>query len=104
MLGRTPADIEGQSIVDIKGDEGFATIRPYVEQVLAGSRVEYQSDVTFAGVGLRSLRVIYIPDRDGSGQVIGRRSVSLKTSLRMCWSLISGCPRLRVIVFTPCVD
>jgi PAS domain S-box-containing protein len=71
MLGRPPAEIEGALIADVMGDEGFATIRPFIDRVLSGVRVEYDSDVTFAGVGPRSLRVVYIPDRDATGSVIG---------------------------------
>jgi PAS domain S-box-containing protein len=71
MLGRRPADIEGKSIVDIMGDEGFAVIQPRIEGVLRGERVEFESDVDFAGVGARVLRIVYAPDRDSQGQVIG---------------------------------
>ena len=71
MLGRTPADIEGRSIAEIIGDEAFATIRPYIDRVLTGARVEYESDVTYAGIGTRSLRVVYAPDRSADGTVIG---------------------------------
>ena len=71
MLGRTPADIEGRRITEIMGDEGFATIRPHVEAVLRGERVEYESAVKFAGIGERSLRVVYSPDRGQNGTVTG---------------------------------
>src|SRR5690349_2984637 len=62
MLGRTPEEIQGRPIVEIMGRDGFATIAPYVERVLAGTPVEYEEDVTFAGVGTRTLHVIYTPD------------------------------------------
>ena len=71
MLGRTPADVEGQRIVDVIGETGYADIRPHVERVLNGERVEYESDVHFAGVGTRLLHVTYVPDRDGDGRVAG---------------------------------
>jgi PAS domain S-box-containing protein len=71
MLGRDPGDIEGKPIVDIMGDEGFSTIRPHVDRVLDGQRVEYESDVSFASVGIRSLRVVYTPDRDIDGEIVG---------------------------------
>ena len=71
MLGRTPADIEGRPIVEIMGEEGFADIRPYVERVLAGERVEYERQVHFTGVGARLLRVVYAPDRGSAGDVNG---------------------------------
>ena len=71
MLGRDPSDIQGQSIVAIMGEEGFATIKPYVERVLTGARVEYESDVSFAGIGQRTLHVVYTPDVDPEGHIIG---------------------------------
>ena len=71
MLGRHPADIEGTPIIEVMGDEGFTGIEPYVQRVLRGERVEFESDVKFAGVGTRFLRTVYTPDRDSQGQVIG---------------------------------
>jgi PAS domain S-box-containing protein len=71
MLGREPGDFEGRRIVEIMGEEGFATIRPYVERVLKGEQVEYESDVTFAGIGPRALHVVYKPELDSAGQAIG---------------------------------
>ena len=71
MVGRTPADIEGRRITEIMGDEGFATIRPHVDAVLRGERVEYESAVKFAGIGERSLRVVYSPDQGPDGTVTG---------------------------------
>src|SRR5690349_4563008 len=68
MLGRPPSEIEGRPIVEIMGESGFRTIRPYVERTLAGERVEYESDVEFAGVGTRSLRIAYSPERDRDQQ------------------------------------
>jgi PAS domain S-box-containing protein len=71
LLGRQPADLEGRPIVEIIGDEGFATIRPYIDRVLGGTPVEYEDDVNLGGAGLRSLRVVYTPDHDAQGQVAG---------------------------------
>src|SRR5690606_32310684 len=56
---------------EVMGEDGFATIRPHVERVLAGERVEYETDVMFAGIGRRSLRVVYTPDRGEDGTVTG---------------------------------
>ena len=71
MLGRRREDIEGRPIAEIMGDEGLATIRPYVDQVLRGIRAEYETDVHFAGIGARTLRAVYTPDRDAHGQIVG---------------------------------
>ena len=71
MLGRQPGDIQGRSIIEVMGEDGFATIRPYVDRVLAGEHVEYESEVRFADVGLRTLHVVYKPDLDPAGDTIG---------------------------------
>jgi PAS domain S-box-containing protein len=71
MLGRNRSDIEGKPIADIMGDEAFSVIRPHVERVLGGQRVEYESRINYGGVRTRFLRVVYTPDRDAAGQVIG---------------------------------
>ena len=44
MMGRQPADLAGKPIVEVIGEEGFATIRPYIDTVLTGTRVEYERD------------------------------------------------------------
>lgn len=71
MLGRTPAEIAGKPIIEIMGEAGFQTIQPFVERVLRGEQVEYDREIHFAGVGLRSLRVIYTPETDAHGEVTG---------------------------------
>jgi PAS domain S-box-containing protein len=70
MIGRTVDEVSGKPIVEIMGSMGFETIRPYVEAVLQGQRVEYEAEVHFADVGLRHLHVIYVPERDQQGQVV----------------------------------
>jgi PAS domain S-box-containing protein len=71
MIGRKPAEVEGKTIAEIMGAKGFQTILPYVEKVLAGQLVEYETGVHFEGVGVRSLRVVYTPQEDEEGNVHG---------------------------------
>jgi len=71
MIGRRPEDVAGKRIIDIVGQEGFEAVRPHVEAVLQGNRVEYESDVHFQGVGTRTLNVVYTPERDETGNVKG---------------------------------
>jgi PAS domain S-box-containing protein len=70
MLGREARDIQGRSIVEVIGEKGFATIKPYIDRVLAGEQVEYESDVHFDGVGTRTLEAIYKPESQ-DGRTIG---------------------------------
>jgi PAS domain S-box-containing protein len=71
MLGRPAADIVGHSITEIMGVPAFEAIRPYIERVLDGEQVNYDADIPFESVGCRSLQVVYTPDREEGGRVIG---------------------------------
>lgn len=71
MIGLTPEDVAGRPIVEIMGEEGLRTITPYVERVLLGQRVEYEMPVPFEGIGTPWLHVVYTPDRDTQGNIIG---------------------------------
>jgi PAS domain S-box-containing protein len=71
MLGRAADEITGRRMVDIVGPEWFETIRPHVEVVLRGQRVEYEATFPFAGVGPRHMHVSYVPERDDQGVVVG---------------------------------
>jgi PAS domain S-box-containing protein len=84
MLGREAEGVVGKSIVEIMGEEGFQTILPHVRKVLQGERVEYEADVDFEGVGPRSLRVIYVPERNIRGEVQGWVGSILDLSDQKC--------------------
>ena len=71
MIGRSPEEVAGKPIVDIMGEEGLKTILPYIEQVLEGKPVEFETEVAFDGVGTPALHVIYTPDYDEQGNVVG---------------------------------
>jgi PAS domain S-box-containing protein len=70
MIGRRPEDVAGKPIIDIMGEEGFNTILPHVKRVLQGERVEYESEIPFAGVGPRLLSVAYTPEKDSQGNIV----------------------------------
>jgi PAS domain S-box-containing protein len=71
MTGRRSEQVVGKRLSDILGDKDFQAIRPYVEKVLQGNRVEFEREVHYQGVGTRFLHVIYTPERDDSGTVTG---------------------------------
>ncbi len=70
-LGRDPETIAGRPIIDVIGARAFETIRPFVEQVLGGKRVEYQAEIDFLGPGVRWINAVYTPTRDTAGMVDG---------------------------------
>jgi PAS domain S-box-containing protein len=72
IAGLPLAQIIGRPIVEVMGEAAFITIRPYIERVLAGERVEYESEIPFRrGVESSFYRVVYVPDRDPYGSIIG---------------------------------
>jgi PAS domain S-box-containing protein len=71
MIGRQPEEVAGKPIVEIIGEDGFKTILPHIEKVLAGQRAQYESRVHFQGVGTRVLNVIYTPEMDDQKNVQG---------------------------------
>jgi PAS domain S-box-containing protein len=72
IVGLPLGEIIGRPIVEVVGEAAFETIRPCIERVLAGERVEYESVVPLArGSGNSFFRVVAVPDRDPNGSVIG---------------------------------
>src|SRR5262249_12732408 len=71
MFGRRPADMAGRLIVDMIGPRAFEALRPYIERVLQGQRVEYEIEVDIEDVGVRTIRGVYVPEIPVDGQVRG---------------------------------
>jgi PAS domain S-box-containing protein len=71
MIGHRPEEVVGKNIVAVMGETGFRAILPHINAVLSGQRVEYETEVHFKDVGLRLLHVIYTPDIDRFGDVLG---------------------------------
>jgi len=71
FLGVPAEHIVGKRIPEIMGDQAFEVIRPYIDKVLSGDRVEYEAKVPYVRLGVRHMRVNYVPDRDPAGKVCG---------------------------------
>src|SRR5262249_39576645 len=63
-------DIIGKSMPQFIGDDAYETVRPHVERVLTGNRVDYESKIPYAPAA-RFMRIAYMPDRDDRGRVVG---------------------------------
>jgi PAS domain S-box-containing protein len=67
-----PVDqIVGRAIVEVIGEEALAKLRPYMDRVLRGETVEYESEVPFRVGGPRYLHLVYTPWRERDGSVSG---------------------------------
>ncbi len=71
MLALSSEQIAGRPIVEVIGENGWRTIRPYVEAVLQGQRVEFEAEITYRDSKPYRLQVIYVPERNERGEVIG---------------------------------
>jgi PAS domain S-box-containing protein len=69
-IGLPLDQIVRRPIVEVMGQAAFEIIRPRVERVLNGERVEFEDELPIAGE-LKSIHVTYTPDRDASGYVVG---------------------------------
>jgi PAS domain S-box-containing protein len=68
--GRTPEQIIGKSIVDLLGEEGEETIRPYYERALNGEHFQYETEVNLS-IGYRFIQCNYTPVFCENGRVMG---------------------------------
>jgi PAS domain S-box-containing protein len=75
-LGTVPERIAGRPIADVLGPQGYDDIRPHVERVLAGDRVEHTTPVNLPG-GRRWIHSIYVPTYAHPGEVDGFIAVDL---------------------------
>jgi PAS domain S-box-containing protein len=72
ITGFPLSEIIGRPIVEVIGEAALATILPYIERVLTGERVEYETVIPYhKGVPNAFFRVVNVPDRDPKGSVIG---------------------------------
>ena len=68
-------EIIGRPIRDVLGPHGFEDIRPYVERVLSGEKVDYTTKVYFRTTGERWIHAIYIPTFSDDHSVEGWTAV-----------------------------
>ena len=70
-FGHPASEIYGKSLRDVLGEAAYATIRPYVERVLAGEQVTFESQVPYQDGGTRYVDATYIPQFDTHRAVVG---------------------------------
>jgi len=71
LLGIDPADMRGKYLKDVIGEATYAEIKPYVDQVLKGETVKYDSEVYLPNGQTIYIQADYIPRYDHAGRVIG---------------------------------
>src|SRR6516162_7390747 len=83
LVGLSAEQIIGRPMIDVLGTKAFEVIRPYIERVLRGERVEFEVEVPISGGEPRFFHVVDEPWFDSEGQVTGWiASVSEITDLK----------------------
>jgi PAS domain S-box-containing protein len=70
-FGHSAAQVYGKTLWEVLGETAYQTIRPYVEQVLAGQQVSFESEVPYQDGGTRYIQATYVPRFDSQGRVEG---------------------------------
>jgi PAS domain S-box-containing protein len=75
-------DVRGRPVWEILGIERYKTIRPHIEQALAGRHVVTQSDIQHPELGWRQIQLNLVPDRDDAGKIQGYYAIGLDMTER----------------------
>ena len=70
-FGHPAAQIYGKHLQEVLGETGYEGIRPYVEQVLAGQEVTFESQISYKDGGTREIDATYVPRFNSQGKVEG---------------------------------
>jgi PAS domain S-box-containing protein len=70
IAGLSVDQIVGRRIIDVIGPDAWETLRPYIERVQNGERVEFETLVPYATAGPRHIHVVGMPEKDGD-EVVG---------------------------------
>jgi diguanylate cyclase (GGDEF)-like protein/PAS domain S-box-containing protein len=77
LIGMPHDALIGQHIGQVRGARRWAEHEPYFSRALAGESVQYTRMATGLPQGPRWLRTSYVPDFDGSGEVVGLYTVTV---------------------------
>jgi len=70
IAGLPVEQIVGRRIIDVIGPDAWEAIRPYVERVQSGERVEFETLVSYSAAGPRHIHVVGMPEKEGE-KVVG---------------------------------
>ncbi|MFE1748895.1 PAS domain S-box protein [Coleofasciculus sp. H7-2] len=70
-FGHSAAQVYGKHVWEVLGEAAYAATRPYIEAVLSGKQVTYETKLPYKDGGTRYISASYIPQFDSSGEVEG---------------------------------
>ncbi len=81
-IGSSVDEMLGRHVAEVLGIEAFHVLRPHIERVLRGERVEYEVQIDFKALGPRWIYGIYMPTLDDSGTPDGYVAVVMDVTRR----------------------
>ena len=81
MFGGDATRMVGRSVREIRGDEVYRDIKPYMDRALAGEAVSFEGSGVIAGV-VRHYQATYVPDTGPDGERRGFHSISFDVTDR----------------------
>jgi PAS domain S-box-containing protein len=81
-FGLTPQQVVGKYLWEVVGQEAYASLRPYVDQVLAGTPVEFEIEIPYEKIGRHYMHCAYAPELGRDGEVLGLIAVITDVSER----------------------
>ncbi|WP_390883509.1 PAS domain S-box protein [Kovacikia minuta] len=70
-FGHSRSEIKGQHLWQVLGEPAYQKIKPYIQAVMTGQKITYESLVPYQNNGLRWINAAYIPDFGEQGEVKG---------------------------------
>ncbi|HEY9671756.1 MAG TPA: PAS domain S-box protein, partial [Waterburya sp.] len=70
-FGHPATKVYGKHIRDVLGEPAYEAVLPYVEQVLAGQQMTFESEIPYKDGGIRYVSATYVPRFNRQGNVEG---------------------------------
>ncbi|MBD2744555.1 PAS domain S-box protein [Coleofasciculus sp. FACHB-1120] len=70
-FGDSGTQVNGKQVREVLGEAAYEATRPYIETVLSGKQVTYETKLPYKDGGSRYISATYIPQFDSLGQVEG---------------------------------
>ncbi|MDM7921131.1 MAG: PAS domain S-box protein [Pyrinomonadaceae bacterium] len=64
-------EVVGKPMIEVLGEEAYEVFKPKIDEALNGSAVSFDTWANYKNAGRRYVHVSYVPDRDGTGSVVG---------------------------------
>lgn len=70
-FGTSQETMRGRTMEEFLGEEAYAPLRRYVDAVLSGQAVTFETTIPYRQAGVRRVVAHYVPDVTGDGEVAG---------------------------------